>query len=79
MSNDIGRYAQLATGSIIVENVILMSAGFEIPEYYFVKLSASSSCQPGAYYNDKDGKFYLDSSFENECGTINETDEEPSS
>jgi hypothetical protein len=63
MTDTVGRYAQIATGSNVVENVILMDATFTIDGYTFNALATGQSCQPGAYYNESDGKYYIDSAF----------------
>lgn len=63
MSENIGRYAQLSVGSNIVENVILMGADFTIKGYTFNALDKGQSCQPGAFYCESDGAYYMDSAF----------------
>lgn len=63
MSEKIGRYAQLPVGSNIVENVILMGADFAIEGYKFKALDSGQSCQPGAFYCEGDGAYYMDSAF----------------
>lgn len=70
MSQTVGRYAQIATGSNLVENVILMDADFTIDGYTFQVLASGDACQPGAFYNESDGKYYLESTFENMVGTL---------
>lgn len=63
MSEKIGRYAQLPVGSNIVENVILMGDDFTIKGYTFNALDKGQSCQPGAFYCEGDGGYYMDSAF----------------
>ena len=63
MTETVGRYAQFKAGSNEVENVIVMSATFTMEGYTFSALSEGQSCQPGAYYNSKDGNYYLEGEF----------------
>lgn len=70
MTVNTGRYAQIATGSNVVENVILMAEDFTVDGYTFKALASGDACQPGAFYNESDGKYYLESTFENMVGTL---------
>lgn len=60
MTDTVGRYAQIPIDSNIVENIILMSAGFNLDGYSLIKIESDVCCQPGSYYNKDDGLFYDD-------------------
>lgn len=74
MSNNAGRYAQLPDGSNVVQNTILIDSDFTLDGYTFIQIGEKQACDPGSYYNENDGKFYIESTFENECGTVGVSD-----
>lgn len=63
MTDTVGRYAQLAVGSNQVDNVIIMPSTFTLEGYTFKELASGQSCQAGAYFNESDGNYYIDSEF----------------
>lgn len=63
MTEKSGSYAQVAKGSNEVFNVILMNSDFEMDGYSFIAIPENVRCQPGNYFNAKDGFFYEDKEF----------------
>lgn len=55
--------ALLASGSNIVENIIVSDAGFTLEGYVAIEIKSGVFCQPGMFYNADDGLFYDDAAF----------------
>lgn len=74
MTDTVGRYAQIPNDSNIVENIILMNAGFNLDGYSFIEIESDTFCQPGSYYNKGDGLFYDDAALTLIAGSSSSTE-----
>ncbi|AOD13551.1 hypothetical protein VB151_10025 [Xanthomonas fragariae] len=59
----IGRYAMIQTGNDVVINIIVSESGFTIDGFEFRALQDTTVCEPGMYFNRRDGLYYFDAQF----------------
>lgn len=59
----IDKYALIAKGSTYVENTIIAEDDLILEGYTLIAIGEDEFCEPGNYYNAKDGKFYADEEF----------------
>jgi len=71
MTDKVGKFAQILSGSNVVENTILMEEDFVLNGYTFIRINNEITCQPGSYYNETDGLFYDNAEFTLIAGSSN--------
>ncbi|MCC5052016.1 hypothetical protein [Xanthomonas campestris] len=59
----IGRYAMIQNEADVVVNVIVSDSGFTIDGFEFRALQDKTVCEPGMYFNRRDGLYYFDAQF----------------
>jgi hypothetical protein len=53
----------IQTGSDLVVNIIVSESGFAIDGFEFRPIEESTMCEPGMYFNRRDGLYYFDPEF----------------
>lgn len=65
----ISNYAMIPDGSTQVFNTIVADEKFKMEGYFFMLIEDGVFCETGNYYQNKDGKFYIDESLTELAGT----------
>ncbi len=57
------KYALIKDKDTMVKNIIVGDDNTKYKGYFLVPFQDDNFCQPGMYYNSKDGKFYFQKDF----------------
>ena len=57
------KYVVISPRSTIVKNVIIAESGASLSGYTLIEVADGVACQPGVYYNNVNGQFYVDAGF----------------